>query len=197
MASLYLLWLCMCLASARCVGAANVCARVCAHIRCHLIRYYTRPVERMTCFNQCLGRPIRARALHPAPAHQVKPFWFLRASSMSVFLSSHHLGPCQVPPYPSMMLCSLVGLPLPSAPTDGIYLRWPQSILTPWEISRWDPPPEARSWREQQRERQEGGYSDSVAERECNTPKSWPLDRVCNQAMHKHSHTHILSLSLS
>lgn len=59
--------------------AADVCVYVL--IRRHLDDIRSRPVECMTCFNQCPGRHIQARALHPVPAHQVMPFWFLRAPS--------------------------------------------------------------------------------------------------------------------
>lgn len=50
------------------------------------------------CLNQCLGWRIPARALHHELAHQVKPFWFWRAPSLSAFLSSHHPGVCQALP---------------------------------------------------------------------------------------------------
>lgn len=82
MASLYFWWLCMCLTSAQCVVAANVCACV------HPDDIIGGPVGCMTCFNQCPGQRIEVSALYRALSHQVNPFWFLRAPSMSVFFFS-------------------------------------------------------------------------------------------------------------
>lgn len=55
----------------------------------------------------------------------------LRSSSMPLFVSGCHRRMCRVLPHPSITLCSLVGLPLPSGPADSIYYLWPQSTMTP------------------------------------------------------------------
>lgn len=52
------------------------------------------------CLNQCPGWHIPARALHAAPAHQVKSFWFLKALSLPVSLFARHLGVCRFPSHP-------------------------------------------------------------------------------------------------
>lgn len=113
----------MCPTSAQCVGGSKLSSRQILH---------RRPVECVTCFNQRLGRHIRARALHLGHRLiKLSLFDFLRAPSMSRL--SQKSPPGSVPPSPSLtphvVFCSPVGLPLPSGHT--VYLPRPQSTPMP------------------------------------------------------------------
>lgn len=172
MASLSLLWLRMCLASVRCIGTASARERA----RHHPVWYYMRPVERMTSYNQWLEQHIPARALHPALAHQVKPFWFLRAPSMPVTLSPVTTWDSAKGPYLSVHDPPFAGRTSPAVRTH----RRPFICRDLREPRR----PEKSATENAGKE--EGP---TVVERECDTTKSWPLDERRQLWWEKYIHT--------
>lgn len=78
------------------------------------IQYYSQSGVCM--FQSAPGNTFKQVLFNPTPAHQELQL------CLSLSLSSHHLGVCRVHPYPSIMLYSLVGLSLPSVPTESVYL---------------------------------------------------------------------------